>query len=694
MEADGGGNRRTAIVVVGGVGDLDAGTNAERVARGLLCHNRRRFAYSVTQDEEYAPGREWFGVRPQDQTDPAQTITRHTLYDHDRRPVVDVYEAWWADLSRFPGATRSALLASVGMFFQMTAVGRAALRGGPWLTGIARSRGHGRGGNGFPLAARLLWFLEWLVAVPIVIVTALHVALLVLSWYALREQPVTSWYTLLGLGGIAALLTAALLWGILRWYPTKRSGVRSTGLLLLGLAIAIAVWRGLSDGRNAARGIADSIFVLTAYPFRGAWMLVALLVLLAAPVIALTLLRDAVRHRRLPTHWLRRAGTAAISAMGPFGLAILGTLVYAAAGNALQALAKQSSFDGGAVPWCLQTVNDWTPGPCAPPHHGNPLSITAYNWGYHLFQMGLAPLLYVFGCAAAAVVLAVVLALVLRPLGRGVVAGVMLLAPWTLCLLILPAAALAVLTWLPLGDHVLRWQQSHLQLWNGDDASANAATTGAVVLGYVVTGAFAAARALKLGAGTLLNRDVIPPTVRIPLDLAYDISSFLREPRKPRSIAPRERMLARIAGVLDHVGTARPYTQTILFTHSQGTVLATAALHDPHGHLPVPGGRLTLLTMGSPLRTLYCERFPLQFNWVDKLRDDPRLFATRVDGGWYNFFAAKDLVGQRLFSDDGENPPPLLHQGIPHGDIAAGPGGHGSYYYEGTVFEHLGRLCG
>lgn len=690
MEADGGANRRTAIIVVGGVGDLAAGTNAERVARGLLCHNRQRFAYSLKQDEEYAPWRAWFGVPPHDQADPAQTVTRHTLHDHHRRAVVDVYEAWWADLSRFPGATRSALLASVGMFFQMTAVGRAALRGGPWLTGIARSGGHGRGGKGFPVSAMLLWFLEWVVAVPIVIVTALHVALLGLSWYALKV-PVTSWYTLLGLCAIAALLTAVLLWGILRWYPTKRSGVRSTGLLLLGLAVGIAVWRGLVDGHNAARGLADSIFVLTAYPFRGAWMLVALL---ALAVVATLATRILVCPRGRPEHWLRRSGTAAISAMGPFGLAILGTLVYAAAGNALQTLAKASSFGRGVVPWCLQTPNDWTPGPCAAQGHGNPQSITAFDWGLHLFQVGLTPLVYVVGCAAAALVLALLVALVVPPLGRSLPARLIVAAPATLSLLLVPAAVLAVLTWLPLGDHVLVWQQHRLELWNGNDTRVNGTTAGAVVLGYVIAGAFAAARALKLTAGTLLNRNVIPPTVRVPLDLAYDISSFLREPRKRRSIAPRERMLARIAGLLDHVSAARPYTQTIFFTHSQGTVLATAALHDPHRRLAVPGGRLTLLTMGSPLRSLYCERFPVQFNWVEQLRDAPRLFATRVDSGWYNFFAANDLVGQRLFSDDDQNPPPLLQSQIPHGDIPAGDGDHGSYYYEAAVFEHLGRWCG
>jgi len=683
-EVVGEGTQRTAIVVVAGVGDKPSGSASEQVARSLLCFNPNEFAFSLREDEEYSPRRTWFGVDPAADPDPSQLVTRHTLYDRAHQPRVDVYEAWWADLSRFPGATRSALLAATGMFFQLTAVGRAALLGGPRLAGIARSAGYGGGGTGFPISAALLGVVEWLVAVPIVLITAVHVALLTLVWYAFRVHADTP-ATLLGFCALAAALTATLVWGMVRWYPRKRSNVPVVGLPLLACAIAVAIWRGVSDGRHPARGVADSIFVLTAYPFRVAWMLVALLALV---IVVTTTTRHLVCRAPSPVSPWRRIGTAALSASGPFGLAILGALVYGAAGNLLQKLAEVSSFSRGANPWCLQSVNDWRPGPCAAPGTSAPAALNAFDWGKHLFQLGLTPLLYVTACVVVALVVALLVALARRRIAPAYVARVLLVAPWTLGIAVVPALALVVLTWLPLGDHVLVWH-GWLEPWQ---TVGNDTAVGAVVAGYVVTAMLFAARSLKLGMGTLLNRGVIPEGLRIPLDLGYDISSFLREPSRPGSVAPRERMLARIAGLLDHISDARPYDRTILLTHSQGTVLATALLHDPARELAVPGGHLALVTMGSPLRSLYAMRFPVQFDWVEQLRHHPDRFVDRVDRRWVNFFADGDLVGQRLFSAPDENPPPPLPQPYPHGDVHAGSGDHGSYYFSSIVFRALAQM--
>src|SRR5258708_25222509 len=111
MEAGSGeATRRTAIVVVGGVGDLPSGANSERVARSLLCFCKN-FDYGECHDEEYAPRRTRYDVKPGADS---QEVRRHALVDRGNGVCVDVYEAWWADLSRFPGATRSALLATVG----------------------------------------------------------------------------------------------------------------------------------------------------------------------------------------------------------------------------------------------------------------------------------------------------------------------------------------------------------------------------------------------------------------------------------------------------------------------------------------------------------------------------------------------------------------------------------------------------
>jgi hypothetical protein len=675
--------RRTAIVVVGGVGDLPSGDNSERVARSLLCFDKN-FDYGECVDEEYAPRKTWYEVAPG--TD-SQQVTRHTLFDRRNGRVVDVYEAWWADLSRFPGATRSALLATVGMLFQLAAAGRAALRGGPPLAGKARSRTFNRG-TAFARGATLLDLLEWMVAVPIIVITALHVALLTLAWYTLK-MGTGHWYTLMGACGVAAALIGVLVWGILIWYPKKRSYVQPVGLALLACAIAIFLWRGTSAGSSPARGIADSMFALTVYPFRVAWMTVAAL---ALAVIATTTLSVIGGVR--PLHPWERIGTAALSAAGAFGLAIVGALIYGGAGNVLQKIAQLQTFDGDS-PWCLPSVNGWAPSGCPPAGSAAAGSkFTAFDWGTHLFQFGLTPLLYVTACVVVAVLVAVAIALVRWNIARGMVARVIKVVPRTPALSVLPAAALVIFAWMPGGDRLLVWH-GWLEPWPAPQTrvvSPYAAITAAVS-GYVVTAFLFAARSLKLSASTLLNRGQIGPNVRLPLDTAYDITSFLREPRIPTSVAPREKMLARIAGLLDHVAATRHYDRTVLLTHSQGTVLATALLDDPDGNVVIPGGHLSLVTMGTPLRSLYCARFPVQFRWVDELDSRPDLFVHHVDGVWINFWASGDLIGQWLFTDSQVEPPSVMTPApYPHGDVHAGDGDHGSYYTSEVVFRFLGKL--
>ena len=120
---------RTAIVVVAGVGDEGSGEGAQRIVEGLLRHGGWSAGEEVT---------EWYPVADdildandhQARARAARRFTLHRPPGAPGPPEVDVYEFWWADLSRFPAALRSFIAAFLGLFLDMPAIARAALLGG------------------------------------------------------------------------------------------------------------------------------------------------------------------------------------------------------------------------------------------------------------------------------------------------------------------------------------------------------------------------------------------------------------------------------------------------------------------------------------------------------------------------------------------------------------------------------------
>jgi hypothetical protein len=279
----------------------------------------------------------------------------------------------------------------------------------------------------------------------------------------------------------------------------------------------------------------------------------------------------------------------------------------------------------------------------------------------------------------------------------------------------LPVSAIVLISYLPGGDHVFRWEDKPVA---GIDTPAIVAAAA----GWIVGGLLAASRLLKLGTGTLLNRGSIGEGVRVPLDLAYDIATFLREPSaldtrerrrllsvqraalaRVRNTVPRQRILARFSALLAHVESVRRYDRCLFVSHSQGTVLATALLAQPAHELRIPGGSAALVTMGSPLRHLFAERLPVQFDWVCELADHPRRFVQSLQGPWYNLGADGDLIGRTVFSGEpdsdllppGEEPPvqiPDGGRGTAIADEITGSGGHGSYWTSEVVMSLLAAI--
>src|SRR5262249_44365276 len=98
---------RSVVIVVAGVGDDSAGAASRRVVKGLATVPEFERAEEVV--EWYAvPDR--YGAGPQE----SQAVTRTRVWYRNGR-CLDLFEFWWADLSRFPAAMRSYLIALFGL---------------------------------------------------------------------------------------------------------------------------------------------------------------------------------------------------------------------------------------------------------------------------------------------------------------------------------------------------------------------------------------------------------------------------------------------------------------------------------------------------------------------------------------------------------------------------------------------------
>lgn len=111
--------------------------------------------------------------------------------------------------------------------------------------------------------------------------------------------------------------------------------------------------------------------------------------------------------------------------------------------------------------------------------------------------------------------------------------------------------------------------------------------------------------------------------------------------------------------LVDIEGQHGPFERTVLVGHSLGSMIAIEALRDG---LPASErlGRLELVTLGSPYRSIFNYYFPHMFQPVA---------AGLLPGiaGWTNIFRENDFVGVRLSDDDKAleeiSEPPLGHTG-------------------------------
>ncbi len=188
--------------------------------------------------------------------------------------------------------------------------------------------------------------------------------------------------------------------------------------------------------------------------------------------------------------------------------------------------------------------------------------------------------------------------------------------------------------------------------------------------------------ALAIGFGLLVAFFLKPA-----LAVTVDVINWFRE--RPKNQTVWQRCTARFFAVLEYVSSGKAnydgkhYDGVIVVAHSQGTMISVETLKlirlqpPPQFHAPP----LWLLTMGSPLRQLYCERFPGRYGWVETNANSPE-----NDLGveqWINLYGAADYVGRNLWNGDNHpyavGPHPVSG-GIDRLDVCLGETAHTQYW--------------
>jgi hypothetical protein len=153
--------------------------------------------------------------------------------------------------------------------------------------------------------------------------------------------------------------------------------------------------------------------------------------------------------------------------------------------------------------------------------------------------------------------------------------------------------------------------------------------------------------------------------LRVALDAVLDVDSYFRDP--PNRQPPRARIYSRYASLLAYLRD-RGYARIVVVSHSQGTVISADLLRYLHvqRRLPDIAGAvpISLVTVGSPLRDLYAERFPLLYRWMGS---NAAGFASAGPGAsdigaveWVNACRSGDYVGRFLWAPPGRAYPITL----------------------------------
>jgi hypothetical protein len=195
-------------------------------------------------------------------------------------------------------------------------------------------------------------------------------------------------------------------------------------------------------------------------------------------------------------------------------------------------------------------------------------------------------------------------------------------------------------------------------------------------------------------------------SIRGVLDLILDVDNYFKD--RPSRTTPRGRMYARYLALLREIARVRdgrPYDSLVIVSHSQGTVISADLLRllaNRPQYLACRLPPISLLTMGSPLRQLYASRFPHLYRWVgaagpaqDMSGPDPAgLGVTR----WVNLYQSGDYIGRVVWTSlapgyDPWNQSPALENPAPVTvrQRCVGAGAH-THYFDGSAPGVRGEL--
>ena len=147
--------------------------------------------------------------------------------------------------------------------------------------------------------------------------------------------------------------------------------------------------------------------------------------------------------------------------------------------------------------------------------------------------------------------------------------------------------------------------------------------------------------------------------LRVGIDAVLDVDNYFRDP--PDRQPPRARMYSRYAALLGYL-RQRGYARIVIVAHSQGTVLSADLLRYLHAQRRLPdivgSIPIALVTVGSPLRDLYAAHFPLLYRWMGS---NAAGFATARPSAsdlgaveWVNACRSGDYVGRYLWTPPGD----------------------------------------
>lgn len=195
------------------------------------------------------------------------------------------------------------------------------------------------------------------------------------------------------------------------------------------------------------------------------------------------------------------------------------------------------------------------------------------------------------------------------------------------------------------------------------------------------------------------------PVVLRRVGNVWDILTFWPRTFHPFAVRPyAERAVPELQDFLLLTSTtSRANREVVVLAHSQGSVLAYAAVLPSRTAGDGVLEKLRLVTVGSPLRSLYAAAFPWYVREAD-LRDAVHGSDGHPGIGWTNVFRFTDHVGRAVFSpdetiavDSGSRPAGedrLRHADLPIPDPIAGRGvmGHNDYWSDPYVSREVQRI--